>query len=355
VKDAAESRAVQLKVKEEPMSDTAAVLDTAPGIGSRAADDPATQATMTLRVTAIRYAAHETNVYEIRRPDNATLPPVEPGAHIDLHLPGGIVRQYSLITADGDPRAFLIAIKRERASRGGSSFMHDRLRVGQALEIGGPRNSFPLSETARHTVLIAGGIGVTAIWSMAQRLEKTGRSFEMHYACRERGDAAFLDEIECLAQVRTHIDADSAGQHLDVAAIVAGAPADAHFYCCGPLPMLQSFEAATALLPPEQVHVEYFAPKQMAALDGGYVVQLHRTGQEFAIPKGRTILQVLRDAGVSAPYSCEEGICGACQVNVVSGVPDHRDSVLSPSEQQTGKTMLICCSGSRTERLVIDF
>jgi tetrachlorobenzoquinone reductase len=337
------------------MSDTAAVLASALDAAGSAAFDGASNATLTLRVTAIRYAANEINVYELRRPDDGILPAAKPGAHIDVHLPGGIVRQYSLVTANPDLRVWLIAIKRERASRGGSSFMHDKLRVGQLLEIGGPRNSFPLDEHARHTVLIAGGIGVTAIWAMAQRLEGIGRSFEMHYACRDRADAAFLDDIECLAHARIHVDANCSGQPLDVRAIVANAPTDAHFYCCGPLPMLDAFEAATSSLPAEQVHVEYFAPKQMAALDGGYVVQLRRTGQEFAVPKGKTILQVLRDAGVSAPYSCEEGICGACQVNVVSGVPDHRDSVLSASEQQSGKTMLICCSGSKTDRLVIDF
>jgi tetrachlorobenzoquinone reductase len=340
------------------MSYAAAVIDAAPGTDAPTADEAdeaAPNVTVTMRVSAIRYAAQGTHVYEFRRLDNAPLPPVAPGAHIDVHLPGGIARQYSLITADGDPRAFLIAIKRERASRGGSSYMHDSLRVGQTLEIGGPRNSFPLCEIAPHTVLIAGGIGVTAIWSMAQRLEKLGRSFEMHYACRDRKEAAFLEEIEDREEVRMHIDAECEGRHLDVLGIVARAQPGSHFYCCGPLPMLEAFEAATASIPRDQVHVEYFAPKQMAALDGGYVVQLHRTGREFAIPKGKTILQVLRDGGVSAPYSCEEGICGACQVNVVSGVPDHRDSILSPSEQQSGKTMLICCSGSKTERLVIDF
>jgi len=335
------------------MSDITAVRESAPA--DRAASADASNATLTLRLMAIRYAANEINVYELRRPDNGPLPAVEPGAHIDVHLPGGIVRQYSLVTAGADLRAWHIAIKRERASRGGSSFIHDKLRVGQLLQIGAPRNSFPLNDGARHTVLIAGGIGVTAIWAMAQHLERLGRSYEMHYACRTRADAAFLDEIERLGPARIHVDGDCSGQPLDVRAIVAHAPADAHFYCCGPLPMLDAFEAATAAVPPEQVHVEYFAPKQMAALDGGYVVQLQRTGQEFAVPQGKTILQVLREAGVSAPYSCEEGICGACQVNVVSGVPDHRDSVLSASEQQSGKTMLICCSGSKTERLVIDF
>lgn len=336
------------------MSSTATVLDAVPNSAHSAAFN-ASGTTVTMRVTAIRYAADESNVYEFRSLSNAVLPSVQPGAHIDIHLPHGIVRQYSLVTADGDPRAYLVAIKRDRASRGGSSFMHERLRVGQTLQIGSPRNSFPLDERARHTVLIAGGIGITAIWSMAQRLAKLGKSFEMHYACRTRQEAAFVDELEPMSQVNVHIDAECGGRHLDVSAIVAGAPRDSHFYCCGPLPMMEAFEAATAPFAPEQVHVEYFAPRQMAALDGGYVVQLHRTGQQFAVPKGKTILQVLRDSGVGAPYSCEEGICGACQVNVISGVPDHRDSVLSASDQRSGKTMLICCSGSKTERLVIDF
>jgi ferredoxin-NADP reductase len=310
---------------------------------------------VTTRVTAIRYAASEINVYELRDPDNATLPAAEPGAHIDVHLPGGVTRQYSLVTAGSDLSAYTIAIKRERASRGGSSFMHDKLRVGQLLEIGIPRNSFPLNEHAPYTILIAGGIGVTAIWAMAQRLKRLGRSFEMHYACRSRADAAFLEDIEHLVHARIHVDEHNAGKPLDIGAIVAGALPEAHFYCCGPLPMLNAFEAETAFVPADQVHVEYFAPKQMAALDGGYVVQLHKSGRELAVPPGKTILQVLRDAGVSAPYSCEEGICGACQVNVVSGVPDHRDSVLGASERESGKIMMICCSGSKSERIVIDF
>ncbi|MBC9968580.1 iron-sulfur cluster-binding domain-containing protein, partial [Ralstonia insidiosa] len=164
-----------------------------------------------------------------------------------------------------------------------------------------------------------------------------------------------LTEIEHLEQARIHVDQHCVGRPLDIGAIVSNAPKNAHFYCCGPLPMLNAFEAATAAVPADQVHVECFAPKQLAALDGGYIVQLNKTGQEFAVPQGKAILQVLREAGVSAPYSCEEGICGACQVNVLFGVPDHRDSALSASERESGKTMLICCSGSKSERIVIDF
>jgi ferredoxin-NADP reductase len=317
--------------------------------------DASASGTIEMRLTSIRYAADDINLYEMRRPDNATLPVAGPGAHIDVHLPNGIMRQYSLVTADGDPRAYVIGIKRDRASRGGSIFIHDKLRVGQTLAVGAPRNNFPLLETVEHTVLVAGGIGITPIWAMAQRLLKLGRSFELHYACRARREAAFLEQLTAMPQAHLHVDAESDGRPLDIAAIVARAPQRAHYYCCGPLPMLSAYEAATIALDPAQVHAEYFMPKAVAACEGGYVVELHRTGQTFSIPEGKTILQVLREGGVAAPYSCEEGICGACQVKVVTGTPDHRDSVLSEREKQAGDTMLICCSGSKTERLVIDF
>ncbi|MFM0202474.1 PDR/VanB family oxidoreductase [Paraburkholderia fungorum] len=317
--------------------------------------DAGAPATIEMRLTSIRYAADDINLYEMRRPDNAALPAAGPGAHIDVHLPNGIMRQYSLVTADGDPRAYVIGIKRDRASRGGSIFIHDRLRVGQKLTVGGPRNNFPLLESVEHTVLVAGGIGITPIWAMAQRLLKLGRSFELHYACRERREAAFLEQLVAMPQAHLHVDSESGGQPLDIAAIVARAPQHSHYYCCGPLPMLSAYEAATASLDAAQVHAEYFMPKAAAACEGGYVVELHRTGQTFAIPEGKTILQVLREGGVAAPYSCEEGICGACQVKVVAGTPDHRDSVLSEREKQAGDTMLICCSGAKSGRLVIDF
>ncbi|HEY8578257.1 MAG TPA: PDR/VanB family oxidoreductase [Beijerinckiaceae bacterium] len=306
-----------------------------------------------MRLTAIRYAAQDTNLYEFRRPDGAALPGAEPGAHIDLHLANGMMRQYSLVTADGDPTAYVVGIKRDRASRGGSIYIHDQLRVGQTLKIGGPRNNFPLKEDAAHTVLIAGGIGITPIWCMAQRLQKRGRSYELHYACRDRNEAAFLEELQRLSQAKLHFDSE-AGGFLDLKPIVAGAPAGAHFYCCGPIPMLEGYEAATKALPPEQVHVEYFSAKEEAATGGGYVVELKRSGQEFAIPEGKTILQVLRDAGVDIPYSCEEGVCGACETAVVSGAPDHRDNILTESERKANKTMMICCSGSKSARLVLD-
>jgi ferredoxin-NADP reductase len=311
--------------------------------------------TMRMQLISIHYASTNTNLYEIRRPDNAALPQVSPGAHIDVHLPNGIVRQYSLVTADGDPRAYLIGIKRHRASRGGSAFAHEKLHVGQMLDVGGPRNNFPLNEMARHSVLIAGGIGITPIWAMAQRLQKLGRSFELHYACRERREAAFLEQIETLPQAHTYFDGEQGGKRLDISAVVAPSQEDAHYYCCGPLPMLHAYETATAALDCTRVHSEFFRPRTEAAYTGSFTLELHRTGQSFTIPVGKTILEVLDEAGIAAPHLCKQGICGACQVRVVAGAPDHRDSVLSEHEKQKGEAMLICCSRSKSERLVIDF
>ncbi|MBX9760140.1 MAG: PDR/VanB family oxidoreductase [Beijerinckiaceae bacterium] len=307
-----------------------------------------------MRLTSIRYAAHDTNLYEFRRTDGAALAPVEPGAHIDLNLPNGMMRQYSLVTADGDPAAYVVGIKRDRASRGGSIFIHDQLRVGQVIAIGGPRNNFPLKEDAAHTVLVAGGIGITPIWCMAQRLKKLRRSFELHYACRDRAEVAFHDELKAMPEANIHIDAEAGGKFMDVAAIIAGARKDAHFYCCGPIPMLEGFEKATASLPPDQVHVEYFSSKEEAATGGGYVVELRKSGKEYSIPEGKTILEVLVEDGVDIMYSCQEGVCGACETAVISGTPDHRDGILTDAERVASKTMMICCSGSKSPRLVLD-
>lgn len=306
-----------------------------------------------MRLTAIAYAAKDTNLYEFRRTDGANLPGIEPGAHIDIHLPNGMMRQYSLVTADGDPAAYVVGIKRDRASRGGSRYVHEYLGVAEILKIGGPRNHFPLIEDAPHSVLIAGGIGITPIWCMAQRLQKLGRSFELHYACRTRDEAAFLQELQKLPQAHVHIDAE-AGGFLDLAPLVANAPAGSHFYCCGPAPMLGGYETVTKHVPAAQVHAEYFTAKEEAANEGGYVVELRKSELEFAIPQGRTILQVLRDAGVDTPYSCESGVCGACEAKVISGDVDHRDNVLTETERKASKTMMICCSGSKSPRLVLD-
>jgi tetrachlorobenzoquinone reductase len=308
-----------------------------------------------VRLNAIRYGARDTNLYEFVRPDGQPLPPYDPGAHIDVHLPNGVVRQYSLVLpAHGPALSYTLGVKRDPASRGGSRYVHDDLRVGRTLKISAPRNNFPLREDASHVILFAGGIGITPIWCMVQRLAKLGRSWQLYYACRSRADTTFLNSLERLAGSQFHFDDESAGKFLDIAAIVAQAPKDTHLYCCGPTPMLNAFEAATASWPREQVHIEYFTPKQEPDKKGGFVVELARSGQEFVIPEGKSILEVLLDAGIDVDYSCELGICGACEQRVISGEPEHRDAILTEEEQASNTKVMICCAGCKSDRLVLD-
>ncbi len=317
---------------------------------------PASDALIEVRLTAIRYAARDTNIFEFRRLDGQPLPAYEPGAHVDMHLPSGHLRNYSLIVAKPDPGVYTFGIKRDPASRGGSRYIHDELRVGRTLKISAPRNNFRLKEDASHTVLLAGGIGITPIWCMVQRLVELGRPWTLHYGCRSRADMAFLEELQGMSGAKFHFDDENAGRVLDVAGVVSVAPKDAHLYCCGPTPMLNAFEATSKDWPRDQVHVEYFTPRQdlSKAKKGGFTVELARSGQEFFIPEGRTILEVLLDEGVDVDYSCELGICGACEQRVISGTPEHRDSILTEEEQAENKRVMICCAGCKSERLVLD-
>jgi ferredoxin-NADP reductase len=310
--------------------------------------------TIEVRLTQILYAARDTNIYSFRRLDGQALPPAEAGAHIDVHLPDGLVRQYSLIHAEPRPESYEIGVKRDANGAGGSRYIHDSLRVGTRLQISAPRNNFPLHEDSRHTVLVAGGIGITPIWSMVERLAQLDRSWELHYACRSREDAALLDVLETFAPVHFNFDDENTGQFLDLRAIIARAPAGSHFYCCGPKPMLTAFEGVTSGLPRDTVHVEYFTPKDTVAKEGGFVVELAKSGRQFLIPHGKTILETLRAAGLDLPASCERGVCGTCETRVISGEPEHRDSILTATEQAASETMMICCSGSRTAKLVLD-
>jgi ferredoxin-NADP reductase len=300
---------------------------------------------LTLRLDAIRYAAKDACLYEFVEPEGRPLPPYRPGAHVDLHMPGGLMRQYSLVRPYREGEGYLVGIKRDPAGRGGSRYMLEEARVGQLFQVGAPRNNFPLAEDSPRTVLIAGGIGVTPIWCMAEQLREAGADFELHYAVRGRDEAVLASP--------THVDAEAGGV-LDVAAIVAAAPPEAHLYCCGPAPMLAAFEAATAGRAAELVHVEYFNAPPPEPLEGGFVVELARSGLKLAIGPGMSILEAVRAAGISAPSSCEQGVCGACETRILEGTPDHRDHILSPAERAEGKTMMICCSGSLTDRLVLD-
>lgn len=308
-----------------------------------------------LRVHRIEWAAEGILEVELRDPSGADLAAFGAGAHVDLVLPNGITRSYSLANDPAERHRFVLGIGLDPASRGGSRYVHRDLRVGDTLTVIGPRNHFPLDETAAHSVLIAGGIGITPMAAMASRLASLGRSFAFHYAVRDRSRAAFLDRVSALApSFALHVDAEAGGP-LDIAAIVADAPAGSHFYCCGPLPMLAAYEAATAGLPLAQVHLEYFKAKPVeAAAATGFEVEIAGAGRVLEVPPEKSIADVLEAAGLKTGISCQEGICGSCEVKVVSGEPDHRDQVLTAAEKASGKTMMICVSRSKSPRLVIE-
>lgn len=310
-------------------------------------------ATMPLRLQSIRLAARNINLYEFAPLDAAALPTFKAGAHIDLHLPNGLVRQYSLCNAPGERHRYVVAVKRDAQSRGGSQFIHESLRVGDVLAVGAPRNNFALAEDAPHTVLIAGGIGVTPMVGMVTRLRETGRPWQLRYSVREREDAAFLDELSG-EHFHLHVDAEHAGKPLAVADVVRRAAPGSHLYCCGPAAMLDAFEAATVAHARERVHVERFAPAKPAADAGGFTVKLARRGDCVQVAPGQSILTALRGIGLALPASCEQGICGTCETRVLEGQPDHRDSLLSDEEKLAGKVMMICCSGSLGKSLVLD-
>lgn len=307
---------------------------------------------LSVRLTSITYAANDISLFEFSSADETPLPPVTAGAHIDIYLPNNEIRQYSLVLGLRSD-CYIVGIKREVTGRGGSLYIHDTLKVGNKIEISAPRNNFPLREDAVHTALIAGGIGITPIWSMAWRLQQLGRSWELHFASRSPEDAAFIRQLKSFPQVRFHFDCENEGRPIDLESVLAKVPQDAELYCCGPLPMLEAFERASTGRPPSAIHTEYFTPRHEAA-EGGFTVRLSRTGIDIAVPPGSSILDALLDAGIVVPYSCTEGICGACQVGVVEGIPDHRDSVLNEEERSANNCMMVCCSGCKEGVLVLD-
>jgi ferredoxin-NADP reductase len=311
---------------------------------------------LTMRVQAMRFEARGVVSIELRDPSGATLPEFSPGAHIDLHRANGLVRSYSLCGAPEARDRYTVGVLQDRNSRGGSRFVHEQLRVGSTLTVATPRNHFALDEDAAHTVLVAGGIGVTPIVCMARRLAELGRAFTLVYCARSREEAAFVDTLSAYGDaVRFHFD-DEQGAPPDLQAMLAGQEAGTHFYCCGPGPMLNAFEAACAAHGYANVHIERFAadPATEAVQEGEYSVTLQRTGANVRVPSGKSLLDALLEAGVAMEYSCREGVCGSCETAVLDGCPDHRDSVLSNSERAANNTMMVCVSGCKGQRLVLD-
>ncbi len=309
-----------------------------------------------MRLTAIFFGGEGSNLFELRRPDGGVVPAFTAGAHVDLHLPNGLIRQYSIANAPHEHDRYLLGVKREDRGRGGSRFLHDAVKVGAILEVGGPRNNFPLSENATVSVFIAGGIGITPIRAMIHRAQAIGQDWRLYYAVRRRAEAVFAPELLTIGdRVVLHVDEEQGGRLLDLSGIVGAAcKTEAHFYCCGPAPMMAAFKKAAAAIPAERVHLEYFTSEPAPATQGGFVVELAQSGGRIPVPPGTTIVKALSDAGIKVKVACEQGICGTCETRVLQGTPEHRDMILSDEEKSAGRTMMICCSGSLSEVLVLD-
>ena len=312
-----------------------------------------------VRITAIEFAAEDILSFTLRSEDGALPALIDPGSHVDVHLPNGMMRSYSLSNGAEHRRGYRLTVARDVASRGGSTYMHDHLRGGQMLEISKPRNNFKLAEDAAISVFFAGGIGVTPFIPMMTRLNEIGKAWRIYYCTRNEERAALSDEISQLAadgqgEFIAHFD-DKDGL-FDLKGTLRSLPAAAHVYCCGPTGMLDAFRAGAqeAGIASDHVHFEYFSSEVESATEGGFVVVLNQTGTQISVSKGQTLLQALIDNGVNVPYSCEEGICGACETRVIEGTPDHRDMVLTDEEKQANRTMMVCCSGSKSPRLVLD-
>lgn len=339
-------------------SDTAFVPDSA-AWASSAEDHPTLtdEQSLTLRVDAIRRIAETIWAVDLVSADSSPLPAFTAGAHINLKLPGDLSRSYSLTNGPETRDRYSIAVNRDAASRGGSAYIAEKLRVGDVLAVDPPHNTFPLVEDAEATAFFAGGIGITPILAMIRRLEALGRPWKLFYAARSRASAAFVNELEALearspGRVLLHFDTE-AGRVMPLLKLASGVPKVAHVYCCGPGKMIEVFKASAGWRPEDNVHVEHFAGTS-ARPTTAFDVVLKRQGKQFHVPVGETILGVLLANGCHVAHSCREGVCGSCETRVLEGIPEHMDNVLSPRERASNSLIMVCCSGARTGKLVLD-
>lgn len=319
-----------------------------PAAGARAREQ-----TLQVRVRALVWEAPGVVSLQLVAPDGSALPPFEPGAHVDVKLPDGTLRQYSLCGDPSDTSHYRLAI---RAISGGasSSFIHRKLRPGDLLTITGPRNNFPLDDAARY-IFVAGGIGITPLIPMMRKASASGRPWTLLYCNRRNEDAPFLAEIKALGG-ELSLHSTEAGTRLDVAQRFRTVEPGAVIYCCGPERLMTAVEEATAGWPEGSVRFEWFAPRSrpLDETSGSFEVVCEASGLTVTVPPNKSILETLQAAGLDVPCSCTQGICGTCEVRVLAGEIDHRDSILSSAERAAGETMMICVSRARSGRLVLD-
>lgn len=304
-------------------------------------------------VRALRYEAPGVLSLELVPTNGKPLPPFEPGAHIDLHLPGNIMRQYSLCGDPNDTSRYRVGI---RSVSGGlsSQFVHRKLRPGEVIKVSAPRNNFPLIDADRY-LFVAGGIGVTPLIPMMQAASARNKPWTLLYCNKRDTDAPFLDEIRALGGTLS-LHSSEAGTRLDVQQRLGQVEENTVVYCCGPERLMTAVEEATAAWPADTVRFEWFTPRSRPAdeVSGSFEVVCEQSGLTVTVPPEKSVLEALNDAGIPVPCSCQQGICGTCEVRVIDGEVDHRDSILSSSERAANQTMMTCVSRAKGARLVLD-
>lgn len=320
--------------------------------------------TLTVRVERVEPLTAEVSAYTLVHPWGRPLPGYEPGAHIDVHVPGGYVRQYSLAraAAAASCERYVIGVKREPASRGGSAAMHGRVREGDLIAVSAPRNHFPLQPGAARHLLLAGGIGVTPLLAMAEQLARDGAEGTLAVFARSRAHLVFGDALAALgARVRLHFDAADAPEKIDLDALIAAAPPGTHLYVCGPAGFMARVLDAASAWPEEAVHREYFAAPDGdaggARTDLPFELRLLQRGITVPVAAEQSAVDALHAFGIEVPTSCEQGLCGTCVVrweggSAGSGVPEHRDHCLTAGERRA--QVALCCSRAQSGVLAID-
>lgn len=320
---------------------------------------PGIAQSLKLKVDRIEAATPRIRRIELTPADGGALPAFTAGAHIDIELPNEETRSYSLLNDCGEAGRYVLGVLRETESLGGSAYLHDRLEVGDVLNVSAPSNDFPLYEAGEANILIAGGIGITPMMSMAARLAALGRDYTLHYCARSAADAAFLDELRARhgARLQTHFDGGDPSRGLDLKALLGARPPGAHVYVCGPLGLIRDVIAAAADWPQGTVHYELFkgsaADLAPGHRDQAFDIVLKKAGKTLTVPADQSILAVLRAAGFKIKTLCTTGRCGTCRVTYLSGKVDHRDDVLDDDERQS--VLQVCVSRAMPgETLVLD-
>lgn len=314
-----------------------------------------------LRVRSVTYEAEGILSFELVDPAGGLLPPFDAGAHLDVRIPGGLSRRYSLCGAPGTRDHYKIAVLKAPNSRGGSLAMHERVRAGDLIEVSAPHNFFPLVPQARRSLLLAGGIGITPMLAMLHQLRADGADYEMHYCTTSPERTAFAAELAdevARGRVHLHHDGGDPRRGLDLMALLRERAEGEHVYFCGPGGFMKAIQAAAAHWPKEAVHFEYFgaepvaAPVAPAADAQAMELVLSRSGRTVPIEASQTILAALRAAGVPCESSCESGVCGACKQGYSAGKPAHTDYLLSDEEHES--QVLVCCATVAEGPLVLD-